>query len=84
MFVWDMVRPTMVCFIPSFSSKDTGGSFQSPHVPLKWDSDLSSTESSFSLSEQFSLIMAGRSAFSYLASKISTTRLVLLRVLIGT
>ncbi len=33
--------------------------------------------------EKFSLIMAGRSAFSYLASKISTTRLVALRVLIG-
>ena len=36
--------------IPSFCSKDTGGSFQSPNVPMKSDSNLSSTESSFSLS----------------------------------
>ncbi len=38
-------------FIPSFSSKDTGGSFQSPNVPSKSDSNLSSTESGFSLSK---------------------------------
>ncbi len=76
------------CFIPPFHSKDTGSSFQSPSTQSKSGSNLSSTESSFSLSEavrweQFSLLMAGRSAFSYLASKISTMRLVLLRVLIG-
>jgi hypothetical protein len=74
-------------FIPSLSSKDTGGSFQSLNVPSKSNSNLSS-ECSFSLLEafrrdQFFLIMAGRSAFSYFASKISTTLLVVLQVLIG-
>ena len=74
--------------VPSFNSKEIGGRFQSPKVPSKSDSNLSSTESSFSLSdgirwEQFSLIMAGRSAFLYLASRISTTRLVAVRVLTG-
>ncbi len=88
MFVRDRIRPVMVWLTPSFSSKDTGGGFQSPNVPLTSDSNLSSTESSFSLLEafrweQFSLIMAARSAFSYLESKISTMHLVALRVLIG-
>ncbi len=74
--------------MPSFSLKDTVGSFQSPNVASKSDLNLSSTESSFSLSEavrweQLSLIMAGRSAFSYLASKIYTMRLVVLQVLTG-
>ncbi len=40
-------------FIPSLSSKDTGGSFQSPNMPSKSDSNLSSTESSFSLLEAY-------------------------------
>ncbi len=38
-------------FIPTLSSKNTGGRFQSPNVPSKSNSNLSSTESSFSLSE---------------------------------
>jgi hypothetical protein len=40
-------------FRPSFSSKDTGGIFQSPNVPLKSNSNLGSNESSFSLLEAF-------------------------------
>ncbi len=62
--------------------------FQSLYVPSNSNSNLSSIESSFSLSEacrweQFSLTMAGRCTFSYLASKISTTCFVVLQVLIG-
>jgi hypothetical protein len=49
MFVRDRVRPAMVRLHTFLNSKDTGGSFQSPNVPLNSNLNLSSNESSFSL-----------------------------------
>ena len=73
---------------PSFNLIETGGRFQSPRVPSKSVSYLSSNKSSFSLCdgcrwEQLSQTMTGRSALLYLASSIAMTLLVSLRVLTG-
>ncbi len=73
---------------PFFYSIETGGRFQSPRVPSKSVSYLSSNESSFSLCdgcrwEQLSWTMTGKSALSYLASSIAMTLLVSLQVLTG-
>jgi hypothetical protein len=73
---------------PPFSSMETGCNFQSPSVPSKSSSYLRSNESSefqcgMLRCTQLFLTMLGRSALSYLASKISTTHLVALRVLSG-
>jgi hypothetical protein len=67
---------------------ETGGRVHSPNVPSNNCLNLSKRESSDSLSDglrclQLSLTMAGRSAYAYLASKISTMRLVAPRVLAG-
>ncbi len=72
----------------SFSSMETGGNLQSPSMPSKSSSYLrSNTRSEFQCGmrrcTQSFLTMLGRSALSYLASKISTTCLVALRVLSG-
>jgi hypothetical protein len=73
---------------PSFNSKETGGNFQSPNVPSKSSTKLRSNASSKLQCDvlrcmQLFFTMLERSALSYLASKISTTRLVALRVLAG-
>ncbi len=73
---------------PSFSSKETSGNFQSPSAPSKSSSNLRSNGGSklqcdvFRWAQLF-LTMLGRSALSYLASRISTMRLVALHVLTG-
>jgi hypothetical protein len=72
----------------SFSSMETGSNFQSPSVPSKSSSYLRSNASSkfqcgMLRCAQLFLTMLGRPALSYLASKISTTCLVALRVLSG-
>ncbi len=72
----------------SFNSKETGGNFQSPSVPSKSSLNLRSNTSSkmqcdvLRCTQMFFKVLR-RSALSYLASKISTTRLVALRVLSG-
>ncbi len=73
---------------PSFNSKETGGNFQSPCVPSKSSLNLRSNTSSKLRCDvlgyaQLFFTMLGRSALSYLASKISTARLVALCVLAG-
>jgi hypothetical protein len=72
----------------SFSSKETGGNFQSLSMPSKSFSNLRSNASSESQCDvvrcaQLFLKMLGISALSYLASRISTTCLVALCVLTG-
>jgi hypothetical protein len=72
----------------SLSSKETGGYFQSPSVPTKSSSNLRSNVSSELQCDvlrcaQLNLTILGRSALSYLASRISTTLLVALHVLTG-
>jgi hypothetical protein len=73
---------------PSFNSKETGGNFQPPSMPSKSSSNLRSNSSSklqfdvLRCAQSF-FIMLRRSALSYLASRISTMRLVALRVLAG-
>ncbi len=73
---------------PSFNSMETDGNFQSLSVPSKSSLYLRRNVSSkfqcgvLRCAKLF-LIMLGRSALSYLASKISTTCLVALRVLSG-
>jgi hypothetical protein len=72
---------------PSFNSKETGGNFQSP-MQSKSSSNLRSSASSKLRCDvlrcaQLFFTMLGRSALSYLASKISTTCLVALRGLAG-
>jgi hypothetical protein len=59
---------------PSFDSKETGGNFQSPSLPLKSSSNLRSNASSKLQYDvlrcmQLFFTMLGRSALSYLASK---------------
>ncbi len=71
-----------------FNSKETGGNFQSSSMPSKSSSNLRSNASSELQCDvlrcaQLFFTMLGRSALSYLASNISTTRLVELRVLAG-
>jgi hypothetical protein len=73
---------------PSFNSKETGGNFQSRSMPSKSSSNLRSNASSELQCDvlkcmQFFFTMLGRSALSYLASKISTMCLVALGVLAG-
>ncbi len=73
---------------PSCNSKETVGNFQSPSVPSKSSLNLRSNASSklqcgMLRCAQLFFTMLGRSALSYLVSKISTTRLVALRVLAG-
>ncbi len=73
---------------PSFNSKETGGNFQSASMPSKSSSNLRSNASSELQCDvlrcaQLFFMMLGWSALSYLASKISTTHLVALRVLAG-
>jgi hypothetical protein len=73
---------------PSFNSKETGDNFQSPSMPLKSSLNLRSDTSSELQCDvlrctQLFFTMLGRSTLCYLASKISTTCLVALRVLVG-
>jgi hypothetical protein len=73
---------------PFFNSKETCGNFQSPSVPSKSSLNLrSNTRSKLGYDVlrcvQLNFTMLGRSAFSCLASKISTTPLVEFRVLVG-
>ena len=75
-------------FAPSFSLRETVSVSQSPSVPSKRSSNSVRSFSNFSWSGtlrclQFSVTTALRSAFSYLASKILTTRHVASRVLLG-
>ncbi len=73
---------------PSFSSNETGGNFQSPSMPSKSSLNLRNNTSSKLQCDvlrgaQLFLTLLGRSALSYLASRISTMHLVALRVLTG-
>jgi hypothetical protein len=73
---------------PSFNSKETGGNFQSQSVPSKGSLNLRSNASSelqcgMLRCAQLFYTMLVRSALSYLASKMFTSRLVALRVLAG-
>ncbi len=74
--------------VPSFSSMETGSNFQSPSMPSKSSSYLRSNASSkfrrgMLRCVRLLLTMLGRSALSYLASKISTTHLAAFCVLPG-
>ena len=80
--------PPWYSLAPFFSSKETGGDFQSPSIPSITSSNLRSNASSkfrcgMLRCAQLFLTMLGRSALSYLASRISTTRLVTLCALTG-
>jgi hypothetical protein len=73
---------------PSYNSKETGSNFQSPSMPSKSSSNLrSNTRSKLRCDvlrcTHLFFTMLGRSALSYLASKISTMHLEALRVLAG-
>jgi hypothetical protein len=72
----------------SFNSKETGSNFQSLSMQSKSSSNLRSNASSelrcgMLRCTQLFFTMLGRSALSYLASKISSMRLVVLHVLAG-
>ncbi len=87
-YLWDRVWHAMVWLGTFFISKETGSNFQSPSMPPKRSSNLRSNASSklrygVLRCAQLFFIMIGRSALLYLVSKISTARLVALRVLAG-